>query len=124
MIRGVHFVRTGVARQGEKRFRLSTRPLIHDLALLHENDVVQKIVDLGLWLVNGAHDGALPALAQPFQRAHEGQCGGTVLPTGRLVKIEQSRRGRVRSSIATQRRFLSPPEIPLLMVSPTLTSRQ
>ena len=37
---------------------------------------------------------------------------------------KKSNLGRVMSSIATHRRFLSPPEIPLLRVSPTITSRQ
>ena len=32
--------------------------------------------------------------------------------------------GRMSSSIATHKRFLSPPEMPLLRVSPTMTSRQ
>jgi hypothetical protein len=37
---------------------------------------------------------------------------------------KNSNLGRVISSIATHKRFLSPPEIPLLRVSPTMTSRQ
>lgn len=66
MVSGVGSLGTRIALFGEVRLCLGAAALVDDGSFLHQQEVVQEVVNLGLRLMDSAHDRAFTSIEEEY----------------------------------------------------------